>query len=373
MPEQRGPEPGGLEGTAEPEDEGHEALRLRRRAASQSRGLGPEGREADQASSRAGVWRSDEGAMPEQVEQVLRPGREAASPALDELAARAEPAGGLAQAVDLGGGDGVEGEPGRMNFAREGVAGEDSLASAAGQAAREDNGDPLVAPAPVHEAAGNPCAGQGQASALAARAAAALEQRVSLAGNGVLVVARLDCRYVDHVLLDDPTNAGQSRTWGRLFLYAERPPIAPKGLLAAGNATSGLRFSASLGHDTQFPSLVGKYLSGVVDVSIQRNNVSSVWREAHRINEVHRVVRAVVLRVPSLPRIAPHAKRIAADKAPRLGVVIPQAVVIEPAVFLESAKAAPTYPPEPSTPPAPPPSPPPPSPPPSPSSSSRRA
>jgi len=187
--------------------------------------------------------------VPEQAEQVLRPAREAASPALDELATSAEPAGGLAQAVDLGGGDGVEGEPGRMNFAREGVAGEDSLTSAAGQTARENDGDPLVAPAPVHEAAGDPCAGQRQAPALAARAAAALEQRVSVGGDRVLVVARLDRRYVNHVLLDGPTSAGQSNTWGRLFLYAERPPIAPKGLLAAGNATSGLRFSASLGHD----------------------------------------------------------------------------------------------------------------------------
>lgn len=171
--------------------------------------------------------------MPEQVEQVLRPGREAASPALDELAARAEAAGGLAQAVDLGGGDGVEGEPSRMNFAREGVAREHPLASTASEAACEDDKNPLVAPAPVDKATGYPGPGQRQLGALTARAAAALEQRVSVGGDRVLIVARLDRRYVDHVLLDGPTCARQSCSVGSSFCVrgtaANRPERAIGG------------------------------------------------------------------------------------------------------------------------------------------------
>ena len=253
MAEQLGAQACGCKGAAEPDHEGDQPqtrARLRPLAAADS--LDSKRREANEARV-SRLKRCNERAMSEEGEEVLLAGLEAAPPARDQLAARPELARDLARAApgDPHPRDCVEDEADRVNLSRQGVAGEDPLPCSTVSATGQDHGEPLVVPVPPREATLDPGAREREPSASAACAMAAIENLVASSSERAVVVARLDSRYVDHVLLDDPTSRPSKSARGVVFLYAKRPPIAQEGLLAAGNARRGLRFSRSEGHDSR--------------------------------------------------------------------------------------------------------------------------
>ena len=171
--------------------------------------------------------------MPLELEEVLPTNRKAPAPAVEKLAADSEPAGNLAlRLAVLHRGDRLTDEDHRMNLSRDHVAWEDALASAAVLAKGQDHGDPPVGAVQCREPAGYPALREPDLHAAAPRARAAAEEVVRSRGDDGGVGATLDRRYVNHVLLDDLAEPDQSSA-GSSSSYAEWPPAAPQGSLAA--------------------------------------------------------------------------------------------------------------------------------------------
>jgi len=141
-----------------------------------------------------------------ELEEVLAAGRETSAPAADELTADTELSRDLTlgPAPDVDRDRGLEDELERMNLSRDRVAGEDALATTAVDAAGEDHPERTVRAFPRGEPALDPGLREPDSGAAAARTRTATQKVVPLRSNGDGVAARLDSRYVNHVLLDDP-------------------------------------------------------------------------------------------------------------------------------------------------------------------------
>jgi len=86
-----------------------------------------------------------------------------------------------------------------------------------------------VEPVSPREAALDPGVREREPGAAAARAMAALKNLVASGGKRSTVVARLDSRYVDHVLLDGPASALQSKHVGSSFCTRNGRQLPRKG------------------------------------------------------------------------------------------------------------------------------------------------
>ena len=236
MAEQGGAEAGGFERPAELQDKSEDVkLHGPGRGSAADECLGAEGSEADEACRLGRGDGGDEGAVPLELEEIPSADGDAPPPTADQLAAEAEAARDLALAtlVDLDRDHGVEDQLDRMNFPRDGVAGKNPLPAAATRATGQRHRERLVAAIAADEASLHRGPRQPNVGPAAACAVAATKQILRAGGDGDREVATLDVRYVNHVLLDDPAAARQKQTRGRLSMYAERPPTAPQGLLAA--------------------------------------------------------------------------------------------------------------------------------------------
>ncbi len=185
------------------------------------------------------------------LEEVLRASGEPSAPPPQQLPADAEFACHVAErpALELDRDHGEQHQFHRMNLSGEGVAGEHALPSLAALAARQDDGE--LAPAAVQggEPTGHPARGDLDPRASAATAAAPTEELVRRCGDGGVICATLDRRYVYHVLPDGPLSS-KDILGGRLLCTRIGRQVPRKGHWRPGNATSGLRFSASVSHDT---------------------------------------------------------------------------------------------------------------------------
>jgi hypothetical protein len=235
LAEQSGAEAGSLERPAELDDErDHVHARARHRGSSPKQGLRAKGRETDEARRAGSLGSRYQRAMPQELEEILGASRQAPAPAANQLTADAKLAGDctFTATVDLDRDHGLEDELDRMNLSRDRVAGEDALALPAVLAEGQDHGEQAVDTVQGGEPASHPGLGELDARAAAACTLAAAQELVRFRGNGDCVAATLDRRYVNHVLLDDLAEPDQSSA-GSSSTYAEWPPVAPQGSLAA--------------------------------------------------------------------------------------------------------------------------------------------
>jgi len=158
LEEQAGAQAGRLEWAAQPGDEREQAQAGVGKGASAAQGFGAKRREAHEACRRRRARSRHQSAVPHELEQILATDFEASTPTADQLAAGAKFTCDVAlgSALALDGGNGSENELHRMNFSREGVAGQHTLARSAGQATRQDHREPLVAAIPSSEASLHP-------------------------------------------------------------------------------------------------------------------------------------------------------------------------------------------------------------------------
>ncbi len=193
------------------------------------------------------------------LEEVLRASGEPSAPPPQQLPADAEFACHVAErpALELDRDHGEQHQFHRMNLSGEGVAGEHALPSLAALAARQDDGE--LAPAAVQggEPTGHPARGDLDPRASAATAAAPTEELVRRCGDGGVICATLDRRYVYHVLPDGPLSS-KDILGGRLLCTRIGRQVPRKGHWRPGNATSGLRFSASVSHDIRVALLISR-------------------------------------------------------------------------------------------------------------------
>ena len=131
-----------------------------------------------------------------------------------------------------------------------------------------------------------------------------------------------------------PSSLGVGSRGPRLVALVKEPVFVIFELLLTVEPTHVSRGTDSggrprVGYGATWPALAPS-LGVCRDGSSRSPSTDGNRLEPQWVHEVHRVIPAVVLRVPSLPRIPPHSDGVSRDEPTRCGVVVAQAVVVEP-------------------------------------------